>query len=169
MAYKFNINRGEEILLKAASIGAAILGVVAVYTFYKNNIWKPKIVVNDVDFQKGVANLTINNRPFVLRGDSAYLIAYDWGVRFGFTPTPDGKRVYDRIEVIKRNMVQKVIKKADDAKNVAFTGFNEDTYWNDAFDGGKPYDAAFTGSDKAITEDVWGVKDGEGFSIFVDK
>lgn len=167
MAYKFNINEGEEILLKAASIGAAILGVVAVYTFYKNNIWKPKIVVNSVDFKNGVADLTINDRPFVLRGDSAYLIAYDWGVRFGFTPTPDGKRVYDRIEVIKRNMVQKVIKKADEQKG--FTGFNEDTYWNDAFEGGKPYDAAFTGSERAITKDVWGVKDSDGFSIFVDK
>ena len=38
MAYKFNLSQGEEYLLKAASIGAAILGVVAVYSFYKNNL-----------------------------------------------------------------------------------------------------------------------------------
>lgn len=173
MAYKFDLSRGEEILLKAASVGAAILGVVAVYTFYKNNIWHPKIVVKDVDFKNGIANLEINDRPFVLRGDSSYLIAFDWGVKFGFTPTADGKRVYDRIEVLKRGMVHQVIRKADEKNMVGFTGFDEKTFWNDAFEGGKGAMTAqvrsFTGSEKAIVDDVWGVKDGEGFSIFKDK
>lgn len=116
MAYKFDISKGEEILLKAASIGAAILGVVAVYSFYKNNIWHPKIEVKRVDFRNGVADLVINGKPFVLRGDSSYLIAYDWGIKFGFNPTQDGRRVYDRIEVLKRNMVHRVIRKADEPK-----------------------------------------------------
>lgn len=173
MAYKFDLSRGEELLLKAASVGAAILGVVAVYTFYKNNIWHPKIEVKDVDFKNGIANLEINGRPFVLRGDSSYLIAFDWGVKFGFTPTPDGKRVYDRIEVLKRGMVHQVIRKADEKNMVGFTGFDEKTFWNDAFEGGKGAMTAqvqsFTGSEKAIVDDVWGVKDGEGFSIFNDK
>ena len=173
MAYKFDLSRGEELLLKAASVGAAILGVVAVYTFYKNNIWHPKIEVKDVDFKNGVANLEINGRPFVLRGDSSYLIAFDWGVKFGFTPTADGKRVYDRIEVLKRGMVHQVIRKADEKNMVGFTGFDEKTFWNDAFEGGKGAMTAqvqsFTGSEKAIVDDVWGVKDGEGFSIFNDK
>ena len=173
MAYKFDLSRGEELLLKAASVGAAILGVVAVYTFYKNNIWHPKIEVKDVDFKNGVANLEINGRHFVLRGDSSYLIAFDWGVKFGFTPTADGKRVYDRIEVLKRGMVHQVIRKADEKNMVGFTGFDEKTFWNDAFEGGKGAMTAqvqsFTGSEKAIVDDVWGVKDGEGFSIFNDK
>lgn len=173
MAYKFDISKGEEFLLKAASVGAAILGVVAVYTFYKNNIWHPKIEVKDVDFKKGIANLEINGRPFVLKGDSSYLIAFDWGIKFGFTPTPDGKRVYDRIEVLKRGLVHQVIRKADEKSMVGFTGFDEKTFWNDAFEGGKGALTAqvqsFTGSEKAIVDDVWGVKDGEGFSIFKDK
>jgi len=169
MALNFSLSKGEEFLLKAASIGAAILGVVAVYTFYKNNLWHPKVEVKDVDYDKGIANLLINGRPFVLRGDSAYLIAYDWGIRFGFTPKPDGRRVYDRIEILKRNMVHQVIRKADEKMMVGFTGFNEKTFWNDAFVGNTQYPQNFTGSEKAITQDVWGVKDGEGFSIFNDK
>lgn len=164
MAFKFNISKGEEYLLKAASVGAAILGIVAVYSFYKNNVWHPKIEVKDVDFKNGVANLVINGRPFVLKGDSSYLIAYDWGIKFGFTPTADGRRIYDRIEVLKRNMVHQVIRKADDKNMVGFTGFDERTFWNDAFVG-----KAFTGSEKAITKDVWGVKSDEGFDIFKDK
>lgn len=169
MAYKFDLSKGEELLLKAASIGAAVLGVVAIYTFYKNNIWKPKIEVKKVDFKSGVAELLINGKPFTLKGDSSYLIAYDWGVKFGVTTTPDNKRIYDRIEILKRNLVQKVIRKADDAPLLGFTGFNESTFWNDAFEGNNGGNMAFTGSEKAITDDVWGVKDSEGFSIFKDK
>lgn len=174
MAFKFNISQGEEILLKVASVGAALLGVVAVYNFYRNNIWSPKIEVVDVDYTKGVANLIINDKKFILRGDSSYLIGFDWGIKFGFTPTPDGKRVYDRIEILKRNMVHKVLRSASDSHNmVGFTGFDEATFWNDAFDGGKgklvAKSASFTGSEEAITNDVWGVKDSEGFSIFNDK
>lgn len=171
MAYKFNLSQGEEILLKVASVGAAILGIVGVFSFYKNNIWKPKVEVIDVDYSKGIANLKINGKPFVLRGDSSYLIGFDWGIKFGFDILPDGKRVYDRIELLKRNMVHKVLRSSGEVHN--FTGFNEQTFWNDAFEGGKgslvAKQASFTGSEEAITNDVWGVKDGEGFSIFKDK
>jgi hypothetical protein len=131
MAYKFDISRGEEILLKVASVGAALLGIVAVYSFYKNNIWKPKVNVKKVDFPNGIAELEVNGKPFILRGDSSYLIAFDWGIKFGYTVKSNGQRVYDRIEILKRNMVQKVVREAGE---VSFTGFDEKTYWNDAFD-----------------------------------
>lgn len=110
MAYKFDISRGEEILLKTASISAALLGVFAAWGFYKNNLWKPKVLVKKVDFPNAYAELLINNRPFILRGDSSYLISYDWGVKFGFTPKADGRRVADRIEVLKKNMVKSVLR-----------------------------------------------------------
>lgn len=168
-----NITKGEEILLKAASVGAAVLGLIGVYNFYKNNIWHPKIEVISVDFNKGVANLKINGKPFVLRGDSSYLIAYDWGIKFGFLPTNDGRRVYDRIEVLKRNMVHQVIRKADDEGVMNFVGVNESTFWNDAFEGDKGGLVAvasnFTGNEKILTQDVWGVKSGDGFSLFQEK
>lgn len=131
MAYKFDISKGEELLLKFAGISAAVLGVVAIYNFYRNNIWQPKVFVKDVDFKNGIANLEINGKPFVLKGDSSYLIGADWGIKFGFTQKATGPRIYDRIEILKRNMVQKVVK---DAGEVDFTGFNEETFWNDSFD-----------------------------------
>ena len=169
MAFKFNLSRGEELLLKAASIGAAVLGVVAVYTFYRNNVWHPTVVVKDVDFKNGIANLEINGRPFVLRGDSSYLIGFDWGIRFGFLPTAEGRRVYDRIEVLKRGMVHQVIRQAD--KNGSFTGFDERTFWNDAFEGGKgglSVAKSFTGEESRL-DSVWGTKSGDAFSIFERK
>jgi len=134
MAYKFDISKGEEVLLKVASIGAAVLAIVSVYSFYWNNIWKPKVDVKEVDFNNGIAKIEVNGKPFVLRGDSPFLIKFDWGIKFGYTFRSDGKRVYDRIEILKRNMVQRVIREAGEVK---FTGFDEKTFWNDAFDGGK--------------------------------
>lgn len=172
MAFKFNISQGEEWLLKAASVGAAILGVFAVYTFYRNNIWHPKIRVVSVDYGKGVAELEINGEPFTLRGDSSYLIAFDWGIKFGFTPTPDGRRMYDRIEVLKRGLVHSILDRSNQKATAGFTGFDEKTYWNDVFEGGKgklvAVPRSFTGIESRL-DDVWGVKEGEGFSIFKDK
>lgn len=146
MAYEFDINKGEEVLLKVAAISAAIVGIATAYSFYKNNLWHPKIIVQSVDFDKGVATLLVNNKPFVLRGDSSYLIGYDWGLKFGSITKPDGSKKYDRIEVLKRNLVEQVIRKADDG-NIK----------------------SFTGSEDAIVNGVWGVKGGTAFDLFEDK
>lgn len=109
-----NIQPAEKKFLKFASISVAVLAVVNVWTFYKNEFWSPKIIIKSVDYKKGVAELEINGRPFRLRGDSSYLIGYDWGIKFGTTKVGN-KQVYDRIEVLKRNMVHKVLRSANDS------------------------------------------------------
>lgn len=134
MGYKFNINQGEEWLLKAAGFGAALLGLVSVYTFYINNVWHPKVEVKSVDYKKGVAELLVNGKPLTLKGDSSYLIAQDWGIKFGYTFKGDGKREYDRIEVLKKGMVHSVIRKAEGKEMASFTA-DESTYYDDAMFG----------------------------------
>ena len=99
---------GKSMLFNIASISVAIIAVVNVYEFYRNNIWKPTVVVDSVDFTKAVANLTINGRKFVLRGDSVFHISYEWGIQFG-TVSGDNSKKYNRIELIKKGMVQKII------------------------------------------------------------
>lgn len=122
MGYKFNINQGEEWLLKAAGIGAAVMGLVSVYTFYKNNIWHPKVEVKSVDFKTGIAELIVNGKPLTLKGDSSYLISQDWGIKFGYTYKGNGQRVYDRIEILKKGMVHSVIRKAEGQEMQSFVG-----------------------------------------------
>jgi hypothetical protein len=75
--------------------------------------------VKRIDYPNVYAELEINGRPFILRGDSSYLIAYDWGIKFGFTPKVGGVRVADRIEVTKRNLVKEILRTEG---QVAFTG-----------------------------------------------
>jgi hypothetical protein len=117
-----DLNKYESIFLKLAGISTAALGIFAAYGFYKNNVWSPKILVNEVDYNKGKAKLTINGKPFVLSGDSSYLIGFDWGIRFGTSFTTTGKRIYDRIEILKRNMVHKVIRQRGDEHSFVGSG-----------------------------------------------
>ena len=77
--------------------------------------------------------MLINDKPFRLRGDSSFLIGYDWGIRVGSTQLGN-KRIYDRIEVLKRNLVHKVLRTKDDTHG--FTG-DEKTFWDDVFFGDK--------------------------------
>lgn len=106
------ISKTSATFVSIAGTATAVLAMIAVYTFYKNNLWKPSVKIIKTDYANGEADLLINGRPFYLRGDSSYLIAYDWGIKFGFTVKPDGKRLYDRIELLKKGMVQRILDKA---------------------------------------------------------
>jgi hypothetical protein len=130
---KSTFNKTSAIFLRIAAISTAALALVGLYTFYRNNLWHPKVIINSVDYANGVANLTINGKEIILRGDSTFLIDYDWGIKFGYTFLPDGKRIYDRIEVTKRGMVHEVVRQTETPSTLAFTGFSEENYWNDAF------------------------------------
>lgn len=152
---KTTFSKTNSFFLKLAAFSTTALAIFGAYSFYKNNIWHPKIEIVSVDYTNGVAILKINGKEFVLRGDSTYLISYDWGIRFGYTFLANGTRKYDRIEVTKRNMVHEVIRQSDSASTLAFNGENasihkkthhnlifkgqnfvgdEANFWNEAFD-----------------------------------
>jgi hypothetical protein len=115
----------SQVLLKVAALSTATLAVIGVYTFYRNNIWHPKVDVLDVDFKNGIARLNVNGKPFTLKGDSQYLVAANYGVKFGYTYLENGKRVYDRIEILKNGLVQSVIKEAQGEEMPSANGKTE--------------------------------------------
>jgi hypothetical protein len=127
---QFSLDGGEELLLKVAGISAAFIAIFSAFTFYKNNIWHPKVEVVSVDYKNGVAKILINGKPFLLKGDSSYLISYDWGIKFGYTFKGNGERIYDRIEILKGNMVHSVIKKAEGVEEMGFVGEDGDFWIN---------------------------------------
>ena len=138
------LSKANSTFLKIAAISTGVVAVFGLYTFYKNNIWSPKITIDSIDYNKGIAYLKINGKPFVLRGESSYLIAYDWGVRFGTSIQPNGQRYFDRIEILKRGLVDKILRNKDDVHS-------------------------FTGSEEGIVSGVWGVPASSGFDVFQDK
>jgi hypothetical protein len=105
------VTNKNSILLRVASFSVAVIAVVNVWAFYKNNIWKPKIILLDVDYDNGVSNLKIGGRDFLLRGSSEFLISYDWGIKFGQTYAKNGDSVYDRIELTKHGLVYEILGK----------------------------------------------------------
>ena len=46
---KIKLNRGTDVLIKAAAIGAAVVSLGAAYTFFLSYIYKPKIEVVEVE------------------------------------------------------------------------------------------------------------------------
>jgi hypothetical protein len=138
------LSKANSVFLKIAAISTGIVAVFGLYSFYKNNVWSPEIKVDSVDYDKGVANLTINGKPFILRGESSYLIAYDWGIKFGTSIQPNGQRFFDRIEILKRGLVHKILRNKDEQHS-------------------------FTGSEQAIVSGVWGVPKSAGFDVFQNK
>lgn len=118
-----DLTKYESIFLKLAGISTAALGIFAAYSFYKNNVWQPTVEIVSVDYKSGRADLIINGKPFILYGDSTYLIGYDWGIRFGTSISAQGRRYFNSIEVLKRNMVHKVLQHADDKHSFVGTPF----------------------------------------------
>lgn len=78
---------------------------VGMYMIYKNYFWKPYIFIQDVDFENGVADFLVDDKKTHLEGDSAIWIGGDWGIRFG----KDGHGKFDRLELVKMNLVHKTV------------------------------------------------------------
>ena len=105
-----DLNKWESIFLKIAGISTATLGLIGAYNFYKNNIWKPHVIVSSVGYSKGEAEVIIDGKKAKLKGDSVYLISNDWGIKLGYTFSMNNSRKYDRIEILKRGMVTKIVR-----------------------------------------------------------
>lgn len=110
---KLKLNRGTDVLIKAAAIAAAIVSLGAAYTFFLSYIYKPKVEVLEVDFTVGKARIRIlGTFPQIIEidGETTYGIAGDWGVRFG-SITIDGLTKYNRLELVRKNMVVEYLNK----------------------------------------------------------
>ena len=102
------IGKVNSFLLKAAVVIGAIVTIAGGYSWYLNAIWEPTITVTSVDYDKAVAQITMNGKPVVIQGDSTFCAGGDWGVRFGTSETGGTSR-YNRLEVVKSNLVKWVI------------------------------------------------------------
>ena len=81
-------------------IAAWLVPLVAIgggVVFFLNNIWKPTIVINSVDYENGIASITANGKQQTLLSGSTNSVGNGWGIRFN--DGIDGKP--DRIEVVK--------------------------------------------------------------------
>ena len=113
MAYKFDLSKGEEALLKVAAFSTAILAIVGILNFYKSDLWKPKVQFISVDYDNAFAELLINGKKKIIKGESPYSISYlgntNWAIKFGASNIGSGIRINDRIELLNNNSVEEII------------------------------------------------------------
>jgi hypothetical protein len=107
---KVKLDNTTNRFLRFAAIVGAITVIAGGYTWYLNTLWKPKLEVEMVDFVNGIARLKYNKKTFTLEGDSTFWLNADWGVRFGTVRQGD-KIIYNRIELLKKNMVVENLKR----------------------------------------------------------
>jgi hypothetical protein len=106
---KVEFSKQTQTIIKIASVVGAITVIAGGYAFFINNIWQPNVKIVSVDYDNGFATLKLPfGKLLQIYGSSEFLIGGDWGVRFG-TTLKNGKVSYERIELIKKGMVEKIL------------------------------------------------------------
>ena len=108
---KVQISKTNKAFLNIAGVVIAITGVAGGFSWYLNHFWKPKVVVESVDFKNATAKISVKNlvgsKPFDIYGNANFSISQfgDWGVRFGTSDIEGAGNVYNRLELTKNNLV----------------------------------------------------------------
>lgn len=106
---KYMVKYGNHVKV-ISTIAIIITSVIAIgggYIWYRSNLWKPKVEVINVDFEKAIAQLLVNGKEKTLYGNSILAAGGEWGVRFGTTDL-SMYNTYDSIELVKNNMVYNI-------------------------------------------------------------
>lgn len=107
---KVRLTRTNEIIIKVAAIIGAITVIAGGYTFYINQMWKPKVEILSVDFNQGILQFKFQGKTHQVYGDSNFYLAGDWSIQLGSTNL-SGSSKYDRIQLLKKGMVVEYLTK----------------------------------------------------------
>ena len=99
-----DISRQLKTLGTVAAVILSITAIAGGYSFYRNNIWQPKVSVVNVDWNNQTADVMIGKKRKQIFGNSNLSAGGKWGVRFGFT-----NGIANRIELIQDDLVYQVL------------------------------------------------------------
>jgi small basic protein len=101
------LGKTNQRIIKIAAVIGAITVIAGGYSFYLNNVWKPKVSVISVDFIKGIAKVKVGHSKIVdIYGDAIFSIGGEWGIQLGKT-----NNLYDSIDLVKKGMVVEYLKR----------------------------------------------------------
>lgn len=96
-------------------IVTSVTGIFVIWSavqIYMTNIWHPKVEINSIDWERGIADLEVNGKQRTLFGDTELAGGWGWGFRFA-KPPDDKSPGYDRIELVRGNQIYHIIEKKD--------------------------------------------------------
>lgn len=99
-----SISKQLGTLGKVAAIAFAVTAIAGGYMFYRNNIWQPRVIVSNIDWDNQTADVSIGNKQKSLYGNSVLASGGKWGVRFGFT-----NGIANRIELVQDGLVYRIL------------------------------------------------------------
>lgn len=101
------ISRRTSLLNKVVAVFGPIAIAIGGVLWYFNNVWRPKVNLVTVDYEKQTATLNINGKDRVLYAGSTISAGFGWGVRFGNSSYMNDN--YDRVELVKNDLVYKTL------------------------------------------------------------
>jgi hypothetical protein len=117
MSSELDIQKPVKALNKFATVITTFFVIGSLYVLYRNNIWRPHVTIQSVDWDKGIAMITIGKKQKVLYGDVTLAAGFDWGVRFDKAPDQSSAG-YSRIDIVKGEKVYEVVSKRGQNKTV---------------------------------------------------
>lgn len=103
------IKKNTSTISKIVAVMAPVAAIVYGVHWYLDNIWQPRIKLDDVNYEKLVAKIIVNGHERVLYAGSTIAAGFGWGVRFaGINPEDP-----DRIEVTRYDLTYKTISTKD--------------------------------------------------------
>lgn len=95
------INKTWKKLGRIAAVVGTLMVIAGGVVFVRNNIWKPKVKIIDVDFDKGEAMIQIGRTNRKIYTGSITNVGAGWGVRFS--------QDNSKLELVKNNLVFNII------------------------------------------------------------
>lgn len=106
------LNKNASTVRAISTVALIITSLIAIgggYIWFYTNVWKPRIEIISVDFDKAICQLRINGKEKVLYGNAILSAGAGWGIRFGTTQTGDIER-YNTVELVKEDRVYEIFK-----------------------------------------------------------
>lgn len=104
-----SVSKSLTVLNTTILIVAGLSAIGTVYWFWRNNLWRPKVKVNSVDYTKGHAELLVNGKTKKLYVNEVLNAGGEWGLRFAGITTPTNATYYNRIELVRNNLTYSII------------------------------------------------------------
>ena len=107
---KIKLSEANKRIIEIGAIAVAITSIAGGYSFYLNNVWKPKVTVVSVDFANGLAQVKVTKMFGItstidIYGNANFNVGGDWAIRFGSSSINGSASIYDRLELTKKDMV----------------------------------------------------------------
>ena len=99
------LSRVKTFFVEFGAVATALATIGTCYFLFMNNIWKPKVELLSVDYENGVAIISVNGVQAALYKNEKYAVGWGWSIQFG----TDYDKNVQRVELVKDDATHEVL------------------------------------------------------------